>query len=564
MIKDSGIQPLTGTGGEIKPAKDGHFTLKIGGQSIHSNYSPYKEAHRLVEPLLDLDTESTLVIVFGTGLGYHIDILERHGFRSIIVIERDPAVYNVFLHVYDVSGLKYIISPEDGIEKLDSIFSEADIQNFKSIKTVALRGAYRKELYADLEDRIERLMKVKLGDFATRLRFEELWFTHILKNLPNLEWSYPVSSLLSERREFPVAIVSAGPSLKDSLETIRRIKPKVILIAVDTALMPLYESGIVPDFVYSLDSQSHNLIDFSMIASDYLEQINLVYDMVVHPSLPERFPGGKFAANTAHVDFDYDGNPIVIKSEWISWLEKSSGFRIGDIETGGSVATSSFHFAYLLGATEIILFGQDLAYTNLVSHACSTPHYHRLLRRSNRLSTIESGYMNILKKRNAFPVEGTKGRVWTDFVLNNFRGWFEESARSVSNSVKRIRLINATANGAKIQYFEGVSADTIDTVLKDKPEIDRTEFFRRIQMTEPSKLKKIAVSLAKMAKFVNDLIAGDGLFRAIEASEYGHLNRYFMKEKMVFERYGKVESAVLERKLKRLKKNLDGVLDAFR
>ena len=59
-----------------------------------------------------------------------------------------------------------------------------------------------------------------------------------------------------------------------------------------------------------------------MIGTDYLKRTRLIYDIVVNPELPAYFreiSGGSvntFAANTAHLDFDFNGNSYLIKTNW--------------------------------------------------------------------------------------------------------------------------------------------------------------------------------------------------------------------------------------------------------
>ncbi len=161
-------------------------------------------------------------------------------------------------------------------------------------------------------------------------------------------------------------------------------------------------------------------------------------------------------------------------------------------------------------------------------------------------------------------MKGVKGKVYTDFVLNNFRGWFEESAKSVKLYHQSIHLYNAVSEGADIESFEAVSADKLMEIFAGRDEIDRERFFRGIDKIGQKAICKVTESLAKVRDFIGQLPGDEGMFSVIEASEFGYLGRYFMKEKMVYERYGKVEPVILERKLKRLQKNIDGVLHACR
>ncbi len=578
MINYRALKDLSEISPEIFMAEDGLYYPRVQGKPVHSSYSPGKEALRLVNSLFSLDKDKTLIIILGAGFGYHLEILEKEGFQNIIIIELNPNIHIFFQKIYQIPPNYFYISPTDRPDKLDTIFSLIEIQNFKNIKTLILRGAYDKETYTPFEDRIERLLKVKLGDFTTRLNFEEIWFINILKNIPNLKTSYPVSQMDFKKINAPVMVISAGPSLKFSLDNIKRACPYCITISVDTAVLPLFEAGIIPDFIYSLDSQVYNLGDFSLIDSKYISKTNLIYDIVVNTSLPSYFDEcnkhenrkkiNKYIATTAHLDFDYSGNSFLIKSELVNWIESYGGIRLGDVESGGSVSTSSFHFAYTIGGKEIILVGQDLAYSYKTSHSPSTSHFYRILQKNNRLTPLESVFLKILRSRKYSLTDGTdnnipvEGGIYTDFVLNNFKGWFEESAKNIHSVNPHLDLVNATKTGAVITNFRHEDLDYyVNEMCKNYPLIDKKKLFDN-HLIDFNKIDKIIMGVFRLGGFIRKLKIDPSLFPAIESSEWIFLNRYFMKEKVIYERYEKFDKARIEKKIGRLIKNIEGLKNA--
>lgn len=549
---------------EIVPAKDGNFTVLDGKQYVHSLYSPLKEAERLVENVLPLEPSMTLVIFIGAGLGYQVALLKEKGFSNFIIIEKNKRIFEIFRKANPDIGPECLIGPDDTPEKLDSLFTLYKISDLRSIKTVILRGNYSAGVYGPFEDRLERLIKVKLGDFATRLNFEEIWFTNILKNLKNLRRSSPVTALFNRAHNLPVMIVSAGPSLRNSLRSIKKAAPYCVIIAADTALLPLFEAGISPDLVYSLDSQIHNLSDFSMIDKKYLSGIRLVYDIVAHPALPSYFDRSPiYAANTSHLDIGPDDRPFMVKNEFSGWIEKTAGIGLGDIETGGSVSTSAFHLAYLLGGDPIMLIGQDLAYTYQTTHSASTSHFYRILKDCGRLKSIQSVFMKVIHGRRASPaksLDGNNVNLLSDFVLGNFRGWFQESARKVTGSGGSIRLLNATQGGSAIDHFQRIDLAkwTADRAKTAKP-IARENLFPA-DLIDLAKIDRIMHELSRLSDFTQRLGPDRELFGRIDASGWPFLRSYFMKEKTLLDRYGKLDEKIIERKKARLVKNIKGQL----
>ncbi len=561
MIDREVLRRLAQTDTGIIPTKEGAYSLSIGGQWIHSKYSPEKEAERLISDIIDLDPQSTLVIILGVGLGYHVDLLEKKGFKNLILIELNTGVWSYFQKVYKLENPAFWLTPQDPPEQLDAIFSEIQLENFKSIKTLVLRGSYDPEIYKPYEQRLQRLIKVKLGDFSTRFYFEELWFINILKNLAEIEEAIPIRLLTPSRQPVPVILVSAGPSLKQSVQALAVLQKKCVIIAVDTALLSLYEAGVQADFVYSLDSQVHNLSDFSFIDPEYLARVNLVYDVVVNPSLTQSFKGRKIMANTAHLEMDPSGNPVIIKHQFVDWIEKLLDYRIGDVETGGSVATSAFHLAYMLGGEPIILVGQDLAYSYMCSHCPSTSHYYRIRNLTCRTRTLDSIFLDIMGRKEVFQVNAQHNKVYTDHTLTNYRGWFEESARNIL-SKNKINLINASKQGARIAHFQALDIDALAQKYRLLDDIDKDLFFNKCGLKKQGLNAKIKKALQEISEFVESLGAEQGIFDKIENSKYPFLDRYFLKEKTMWRRYQTFEDKALSRKLYRLKKTLNGVINA--
>ncbi len=560
MINFSKLEKLYEKNKNIEKTKNNLFTIKINQNYIHSIYDPYKEAERVVKSIEDVNPEESLIIIFGSGLGYHIEILEKMGYKNVIIIELTKEISNIFKEIYDLPENYYFISCDDKIEKIDSIFSIYEIHNFKRIKTIQLRNDYSKEIYKKHEERIQRLLEVKLGDFSTRMKFEEIWFINTIRNLYFLKDCVEVRKLFEQFRNLPVIIISAGPSLKDSLKYIKKIEKYTILIAVDTAILPLYEAGIIPDFIYSLDSQVYNLNDFLMIDKNYLSKTNLIYDIVSNPALPlyfKKISKYNFVSTTSHMDFDYNNNPFFIKNEFVNWIENRCSIKFGDIETGGSVSTSAFHLAYLMGASPIILTGQDLAYTNYVSHTPSSSHFYKLLKNTNRLNKIENLFLSIIQKRRILTKKSLDEKeIITDFVLNNFKGWFEESAKNILN-FQKIPLINSSLTGVNINNFINIPIDKLsEIILKEGSKLNK-EF--NFSLIESNKIDKIFMELKKLQTFIKNIEHKSDIFSKIENSEFYFLKRYFMKEKIVFDRYKKFEENTISRKLYRLLKNIEGI-----
>jgi hypothetical protein len=101
-----------------------------------------------------------------------------------------------------------------------------------------------------------------------------------------------------------------------------------------------------------------------------------------------------------------------------------------------------------MGCRPIILVGQDLAYTGREIHSAGTHHNDDWLPACNRIKNLDTINQSVIRKRsiNLAEAYGGNGSVITDFVLNLYRGWFQDSANRVP-----FEVINATEGGARIK-----------------------------------------------------------------------------------------------------------------
>lgn len=137
-----------------------------------------------------------------------------------------------------------------------------------------------------------RVFHKKDVNISTLTRFEKIWTRNFISNLPQLTSMEPIRSLFGIcQGKADVLVCGAGPSLILSLNDIKTYRKNLILIAVDTALMVLWNFGIDPDLVFSVDPQVLN--------TKYLEGYNGNAKIVFDPTssyhslrLPGKFKNG--------------------------------------------------------------------------------------------------------------------------------------------------------------------------------------------------------------------------------------------------------------------------------
>jgi hypothetical protein len=123
------------------------------------------------------------------------------------------------------------------------------------------------------------------------------------------------------------------------------------------------------------------------------------------------------------------------------------------------------------------------------------------------------------------------------------------------------QLLNATLNGASIGYFEPTSIDSIETSLsKTSGKIDKDALLKG-KLIDKNGIDHIILHLSSFGQFVKNLKIDYNFFDAIYQSEWEFLKRYFMKEKSLLIRYDNLDKPQIERKIHRLVKNIEGIVN---
>lgn len=302
---------------------------------------------------------------------------------------------------------------------------------------------------------IKEAVQYKTLMYGNSVEDSLIGFRHHMKNLKHLPRSKDVSLLKNAMPNVPAIVVSAGPSLNKNINQLQQLKDKAVIIAVDTIAQRLCDEGIIPDFICSIERGIETYTYFYE-GKTYPVDSTLVGPLVLYPEVFEEFPG--------EVVIPMRGNV----GEF-TWLKEILGLQDDySISIGLSCAHVAFGVAEHIGASPIILIGQDLAYGNSPkeTHAGGTIYDDKELTSSMyaKIETLETeGYYG--------------GAVETTEIWNAFRTWFE---MEIAN--KQLNVINATEGGAKIAFSKQLSLEEVGE-----------QYCKKIITPIPEMLKKIAL-----------------------------------------------------------------------
>jgi hypothetical protein len=460
---------------EFNPKERQQYYVSLNGKPLASSYDPQKQAERIFYAKQAKDRD--LIIILGLGNPELVRLCNENAEPNQVILAIDsseemvPLLWNTYLEDFaDIPG-RHIFAGERFIPLLWNYMDGLPIERMSGIKIYTNQANLQlePEFYLGIEERLSTAFSTKMSDLLTKFEFETIWISNIIKNTIAYHRSnnqYKISELQDLLENTPAVLVSAGPSLRNHVEYLKIIRDKVFILSCDTSLKVLLSSGITPDAVYTLDAQMNSLFHF---LGEDLKNIPMFADLVTAPYLINTIePKSIVYSLTAKFIHDVSGQ---MKREVTAGGEFADEYigRIGDIQSGGSVATTAFDALRFMGCTEIFFIGQDLAYTGREIHSTGTHHNEKWLGLVNRRTSLEKINEAVVRKRDTRYVESISGgQVLTDYVLDLYRSWFEECSQSLDG----FTLTNLGEHGAKINGMNNINPEKVVQDLADRNDHD--------------------------------------------------------------------------------------------
>lgn len=392
----------------------------------------------------DLKTARMAVVLgFGSGALFRETVAASPDQTFVLLLEPDIDLFAAVIREVDFSDIFRLGRVSLGVGERPDIAIFARVEREFSVFSlrdfaVAENGpsmAAHPEFYAEARQKLAQLKRMGSQNLLTLDALGRQWKERIIENLEAILTSPPVSSMFGRFEGFPAVVVSAGPSLTKNKHKLAAVKGNVLIIAVDTAVRPLAECGVIPDIVVSIDSQFENYMHLQGLE---LPGTLFALNPVVYPKIIEERQGPMAFISYAEPMFE--------------WIEDIIGER-GAVRAGGSVATSAFDLAFKLGCSPIIFIGQDLGFSGGKTHAEGTnqgvldiPLPTDLLVKAESADEEEADYLEECDLFGRPTMVLRKMEAW--------RRWFELIIAHDS-----IWAINATEGGVPIAGAENLSLD---------------------------------------------------------------------------------------------------------
>ncbi|TGL47865.1 DUF115 domain-containing protein [Leptospira meyeri] len=441
--------------------KPGEYYVSLNGEPLSSSFSPLTQAIRLLDTYSLRPTD--IVILFGLGNPHLIQkISETLAPGQILILIGDdetliPVIWDkILIPVLQIPG-RHLFSGEAFFPLFFNYLESLPIERVSGLKVIRNpTDTNRNPVFRELEEKTQTVFSAKMSDLLTKFEFERLWIKNSIWNLIHVGKKspvrYPISSLKDKFQGLTAVLVSAGPSLRKNLPWLQSVRDKVFVLSCDTSLKVLIKAGIEADGVVTLDAQTNSFFHFM---GESLRKIPLFADLVSSPTLL-REPMFHSVVHSVTAKYQVDAEGTLVREVTAGGELAEQVFReVGDIQSGGSVATTAFDMLRFMGFTSVYFLGQDLAYSGREIHSTGTHHNEKWLTLLSRKNSLERINEVIIRKRETRFVTraGGEDSVLTDYVLDLYRHWFEESA----NSVAEMKLFNVNEDGAEIAGIQSLS-----------------------------------------------------------------------------------------------------------
>ncbi|MEB2816412.1 motility associated factor glycosyltransferase family protein [Campylobacter upsaliensis] len=381
---------------------------------------------------------------FGNGLLFKA-LLQNPQHKHLVVFERELEILYTIFHYIDFSKelaeQKILLFNANTIsaEELRCLCYLEPFFSYARVYFLELCSDY----YEKFSDDIIKLNQTLLQSFTYAIcsqgndPLDSLQgIEQFILNLPFQLTRPNLKEFLEKRRNISktAIIVSTGPSLMKQLPLLKKYREKALIFCADSAYPILAKHNIKPDFVCMVERSDFTAEFFKHDFGDFDEGICFVLVSLVHPN----------ATN-------YLKNKNCVLINKTLYFADFMGFRDYDFEHPlSNVACMAYSLACELGAKNIILIGQDLAYDeNGFSHPKDYQHGQDFESESKKFSIL---------------AYGGKGEVLTHTTWLLFKQNLEDIILRQSPT-----CYNATEGGARIEHcIEKSFKQCCEELLKEK------------------------------------------------------------------------------------------------
>ncbi|ELP9119721.1 motility associated factor glycosyltransferase family protein [Campylobacter lari] len=431
-----------------------------------------------------------VLFFYGFGDGkFFIELLKNQHLKHIIVFEEELEILYLAFHMIDFTTLlrkeKLILffTPNVNTAQLKVLFDYPQIKYTLKIFNFHFYNEFYTNFYIPnaqnvmqiLLNLVKTLMLTRGNDPKDAL----IGIKHNIINLEKIITHIPFKNLIKDRKTKAknAIIVSTGPSLMKQLPLLKKYQENAVIFSADSSYVILAKEGIKPDYVFSLEREDMTSEFFNNDFGDFDKNILFIIASLTHPKTIE------------YLEKNNRNYMLVLRP---LFFESKLGLnKYGFLGNGMSVANMAYELAGALRFENIILIGQDLAYSD---DGKSHPKEHLY---------GDQGDEEIVYK--TICAYGGNGEVKTQLTWYLFLKSFEKDI-ALARDILKIKTYNATEGGARIEgTIEKPFKEICEEFLKEK--IEKNIILTKAKNPQ-KKLKQCKEKLNKQIKqseiFINE------------------------------------------------------------
>ena len=488
---------------QIEVKNTNGYNLSYNGILFHNETSPFGEAKAIFETL---DTSlNSINIIYGLGLGYLFQYTAIHSKGITILYEPNLDIIKTAFTLVDFSNelIKdnvYITIDKDSLNE-----TLRNNMGYDNTPNVCCLPSYKK-IFNEQLTKDQKELSVLVGSITLDCNYTKNKYypvtTAILKNIPYTANQIPLCNIKDCYKDVPAVVVSAGPTLHENIETLKKYQDNAVILCVGPAYKSLVNAGIKPDFLCVIEDRNCS----AQLKGLDISEVNMILEPYTNINFQKMQPKKHFL----HISNNLPPNNI--------WA-KIAGVNIDEYNSKGTVSYCALNSARILGCNPIILVGQDLAYINKQLYSKDsvygdlklvfndkTKQYEVIAEDMERYAASISSIRVALRRLARYKGKITTIRSITGELLPT-EAVYTTFAANISKYTKKYpdrHYINTSMKGAQLDGFENIP---LDKALEHSKPINKKDFsslsFNKNDFII-SQLKEIKTGLNTAINKIND------------------------------------------------------------
>jgi len=327
------------------------------GNGIFESLPPLGMYTEWTKDLEKADTSATILIGCNLGYGLNHVLVNTPDSHKVIVVEPNPAILLACLGQTDYR-------PFMQNKKLHFLPPLVDYLN-DVIKNLDLQYIYGKiYLRADLPSRQigpeyaqwMETMRHRLENFSVEMVTlrcrQDVMVGNELKNFQRALTDGSLKGMAGCAAGVGAVVLGAGPSLAQHAQALAENPGHALYTCALQTLPALQPYGIKPNFCLALDYDDSMLQVYNRLDPAFAKDVPLIYSTKVHPELVRQYPGPTL--------------PLWTMGGLATFVMQDREFVL---DAGGNVSVTLVRLLRWMGASSVLLVGQDFAWKGNSTHA---------------------------------------------------------------------------------------------------------------------------------------------------------------------------------------------------